>query len=270
MAYLADGSEIRYRQLIWSADQTAFYRALGEPLPKPIAAKKELALKSHGIDSILALFIGTDIALETAQEACGPHAFYTPKTTGLSALPGWREIPADDIDALKRWVVAYLESTTFEISVPVLRDAALAPEGKTGFIVSTLFDYDLTRRFEDAGEYSALKDIAQATILRVLGETILPGLPERTEFALCSTPTTIERETGARHGGITGWAHTNHPMPAVHEFGSIAKATETGIPDILQCGMWTFSPAGLPVSIITGKLAADQAAKRLQKRSKRS
>ena len=270
IAYLADGSEIRYRQLIWSADQTAFYRALGEPLPKPIAAKKELALKSHGIDSILALFIGTDIAPETAQAACGPHAFYTPKTTGLSALPGWREIPADDIEALKRWVVAYLESTTFEISVPVLRDAALAPAGKTGLIVSTLFDYDLTRRFEEAGEYSALKDIAIATILRVLGETILPGLPERTEFALCSTPTTIERETGARHGGITGWAHTNHPMPAVHEFGSIAKATETGIPDILQCGMWTFSPAGLPVSIITGKLAADQAAKRLQKRSKRS
>ena len=91
-------------------------------------------------------------------------------------------------------------------------------------------------------------------------------LGERTEFALCSTPMTIERETGARHGAITGWAHTNHPMPAVHEFGSIQKATETGIPDMLQCGMWTFSPAGLPVSIITGKLAADQAIKRLRKK----
>jgi len=268
-AFLADGSEIRYLQLIWAADQTAFYRALGEGLPKPIAAKKALAQKSHGIDSILTLFIGTDIAPETAQEACGPHAFYTPKTAGLSSLPSWRTIPADDIDALKRWVVSYLENTTFELSVPVLRDFSLAPAGKTGFIVSTLFDYDLTRLFDEAGEYAALKALAETTILRVLGESILPRLPERTEFALCSTPMTIERETGVRHGAITGWAHTNHPMPAVHEFGSIAKATETGIPDILQCGMWTFSPAGLPVSIITGKLAADQAAKRLQKRSKR-
>ena len=267
-AFLADGSEIRYRQMIWSADQTAFYRALGEPLPKRIAAKKELAFRSHGIDSILTLFIGTSVPRETARETCGAHAFYTPKTAGLSALPDWRKIPADDIASLKRWVVSYLESTTFELSVPALRDPALAPPGKTGFIASTLFDYDLTRRFADAGEYSALKTIAETTILRVLGETILPELPLRTEFALCSTPMTIERETGARQGAITGWAHTNHPMPAMHEFGKIQKATNTGIRDVLQCGMWTFSPAGLPVSIITGKLAADRAVKRLRKWSK--
>ena len=108
-------------------------------------------------------------------------------------------------------------------------------------------------------------DLAQETILRVLGGTILPRLGERTEFALCSTPMTIERKTGALHGAITGWAHTNHPTPAVHEFGSIQRAIETGIPDVLQCGMWTFSPAGLPVSIITGKLAADRAIRRLRK-----
>ena len=174
------------------------------------------------------------------------------------------------IDALKRWVVEYLEKTTYEISVPALRDASLAPAGKSSLIVSTLFDYDLTKHFSDAGEYQPLKDLAQETILRVLGQSILPDLAKRTEFALCSTPMTIERETGTRHGAITGWAHYNHPMPAVHEFGSIAKATETGVADILQCGMWTFSPAGLPVSIITGKLAADQAVKRLNKRKKRS
>ncbi len=265
---LADGSEIGYRRLIWAADQTALYRALEEDLPKPVAAKKDLAERSHGIDSILTLFIGANLPPQEAQSACGPHMFYTPVATGLSSLPDWRDIPSDEIDALKRWVVSYLETTTFELSVPVLRDASLAPQGKTGFIVSTLFDYDLTKRFDEAGEYSALKALAQETILRVLSATILPGLREKTEFVLCSTPLTIERETGARHGAITGWAHTNHPMPAIHEFGSIAKATETGITDVLQCGMWTFSPAGLPVSIITGKLAADQAAKRLRKRSK--
>ena len=265
-ATLANGSTLHYRQLIWAGDQTAFYRALGEDLPKPIAQRKALAQRSHGMDSILTLFIGTAIAPEEAQEACGTHAFYTPCTDGLSSLPDWRTVAAQGIDALKRWVVEYLEKTTYEISVPVLRDSTLAPAGKTGFIVSTLFDYDLTLHFSDAGAYAALKDLAQENILRVLGGSILPRLGERTEFALCSTPMTIERETGARHGAITGWAHTNHPMPAVHEFGSIQKATETGIPDMLQCGMWTFSPAGLPVSIITGKLAADQAIKRLRKK----
>lgn len=260
-----NGAEIGYRQLIWAADQTAYYRALGEDLPKEIAAKKQLVQKSHGIDSILTLFIGSGFRPDETQAAVGAHAFYTPVTSGLSSLPDWHKAAESGIDALKRWVVAYLEKTTFEISVPALRDASLAPEGKTGLIVSTLFDYDLTKHFSDAGEYQALKDLAQETILRVLGDSILPQLPERVEFALCSTPMTIERETGSRHGAITGWAHNNHPIPAVHEFGSIAKATETGVPDILQCGMWTFSPAGLPVSIITGKLAADQAIKRIKK-----
>ena len=264
----ANGEKIGYRQLIWAADQTAYYRALGEDLPKGIAAKKELAQKSHGIDSILTLFIGSNFTPDEAQAAVGAHAFYTPVTSGLSSLPSWRESASGGIDALKRWVVEYLEKTTFEISVPALRDASLAPEGKTGLIVSTLFDYDLTKHFSDAGEYQTLKDLAQETMLRVLGESILHGLPERVEFALCSTPMTIERETGARHGAITGWAHYNHPIPTVHEFGSIAKSTETGIPDVHQCGMWTFSPAGLPVSIITGKLAADQAVKHLKKQKK--
>jgi phytoene dehydrogenase-like protein len=261
-----NGAVIGYRQLIWAADQTAYYRALGENLPKDIAAKKELVQKSHGIDSILTLFIGSSFTPDEAQKAVGAHAFYTPEPSGLSSLPDWRAVAKDGIDALKQWVVEYLEKTTFEISVPALRDAFLAPEGKTGLIVSTLFDYDLTKHFSDAGEYQALKDLAQETMLRVLGDSILPHLPERVEFALCSTPMTIERETGSRHGAITGWAHYNHPMPAVHEFGSIAKATETGVADILQCGMWTFSPAGLPVSIITGKLAADQAIKNLKKK----
>lgn len=262
----ANNAEIGFRQLIWAADQTAYYRALGENLPGAIAAKKELARSSHGIDSILTLFIGSGFTPEEAQAALGAHAFYTPLTSGLSSLADWRKAAENGIDALKRWVVEYLEKTTYEISVPALRDALLAPAGKTGLIVSTLFDYDLTKHFSDAGEYQALKALAQETILRVLGQSILPGLTDRTEFALCSTPMTIEREVGSRHGAITGWAHTNHPIPAVHEFGNIAKSTETGVQDVLQCGMWTFSPAGLPVSIITGKLAADRAIKNLKKK----
>ena len=267
-ATLADGSILSYRQLIWGADQNAFYRALGDPVPAGVAKKRAIAAKSHGMDSILTLFIGSTLPPAAADAACGTHAFYTPQTTGLSSLPDWRSVKYDGIDALKRWIVAYLEKTTFEISVPALRDASLAPQGKTGLIVSTLFDYNLTKHLEDTGEYQALKDLAQETVLRVLDNSILPGLVEHTAFALCSTPLTIEREAGATHGAITGWAHTNHPIPAVHKFGSIAKAIETGLPDVLQCGMWTFSPAGLPVSIITGKLAADQAIKRLRKRSK--
>ena len=264
-ALLADGQSVSYRQLIWAADQTALYRALAAPLPKKALRQKELAEQSHGIDSVLTLFLGTSLPPEEVAAACGAHAFYTHSLAGLSTLPAWQSLGMD-IPALKCWVVSYLETTTFEISVPALRDVSLAPAGKTGLVVSTLFDYSLVKLFADAGAYDALKQLATDTILRVLGERVFPNLAQRTVFSLCSTPLTIERETGSREGAITGWAHTNHPIPAVHHFGDIKKAVETQIPDVLQCGMWTFSPAGLPVSIITGKLAADAAAKKLKKR----
>ncbi len=263
IATLADGNEIEYRQFIWAADQVSLYRALKGSLPQPVLSKKDVVMRSHGIDSILTLFLGTNLPPEEAQARCGTHLFYTPDPVGLSALPSWQTLQYEGIEALKHWVVRYLEHTTYEISVPVLRDKSLAPSGKTGFIVSTLFDYDLAKQFNDAGEYPELKSLAEKTILRVLDATILPGLKDRVEFSLCSTPLTIERETGATHGAITGWAYTNHPMPAVHEFNKIQRSIETDVADVLQCGMWTFSPAGLPVSIMTGKLAADRAVNRI-------
>jgi len=265
-ATFANGETIRYRKLIWAADQTSLYRTLEQPLPKNARRQKELAERSRGIDSVLTLFLGTNLPPEQVRAICGAHAFYTSDTAGLSRLPVWQSLRCEGLDAVRAWLVSYLETTTFEISVPALRDPSLAPEGKTGLVVSTLLDYALVKWFDNAGEYAALKALASETILRVLGGSILPGLSQNVEFSLCSTPLTIERETGNREGAITGWAHTNRPNPAVHRFGAIKQAVNTGIPNVLQCGMWTFSPAGLPVSILTGKLAADAAASALRKR----
>jgi len=37
------------------------------------------------------------------------------------------------------------------------------------------------------------------------------------------------------------------------------------IPGVYQAGQWTYSPSGLPVSILTGKIAADRVSKALGK-----
>ncbi len=52
-------------------------------------------------------------------------------------------------------------------------------------------------------------------------------------------------------------------MPAVHDLPAIARSVVTTIPDVYQAGQWTFSPSGLPISILTGKLAADRVLKDL-------
>ncbi len=264
-AVLKDGRRAVYRNLIWAADQTSLYRAVQETLPPKAHLQKARAEAAKGIDSVLTVFAGTCLPPETVESACGAHAFFTPLTSGISALPAWQPERCGGTEAMQKWAVAYLKTTTYEISVPTLRDPSLAPEGKTGLIISTLFDYDLAKWFHTQDAYEAFKSLCIETILRVLDASVLPGLSESTEFAICATPLTLERKTANRHGAITGWAYTNAVMPAVSKFGSIRKAVETDIPGVLQCGHWTFSPAGLPVAVITGKLAADAAAARGKK-----
>jgi phytoene dehydrogenase-like protein len=268
-AELSDGTRVEYETLVWAANQRSLYEGLDQKLPKKAEAQKHLVESSQGMESVLTLFLGVDGAPKMVAACCGTHAFYTPETYGLSTLPHWRTLACDGEEAVHNWLVSYLERTTYEISVPALRDASLAPEGKTGLVVSTLFDYSLAKWYLDASEYEAFKSLCTSTILRVLEQSVFPGLSQRVAFSLCATPLTIERETGNFQGAITGWAFTNFPSPAVGDFQKIARSVETPIPDVLQCGHWTFSPAGLPVAILTGKLAADAAAKRHKRRRKR-
>ncbi len=80
-----------------------------------------------------------------------------------------------------------------------------------------------------------------------------------------STPLTMAKVAGNADGAITGWAFANHPVPAENRLPRIMKSIETPIPGIVQAGQWTFSPSGFPISILTGKLAADRVTKELGK-----
>jgi phytoene dehydrogenase-like protein len=124
-------------------------------------------------------------------------------------------------------------------------------------------DYHLVRHFFDAGAYEQFKAFCREKIISVLESSLFPGIGANIAFSLCSTPITIERETGNAQGAITGWAFTNDRMPTETRFRKITGSIQTPIDVILQCGQWTFSPSGLPVSVLTGKLAADAVRKSL-------
>lgn len=254
---LSDGKLLRYKKLVWAADQKTLYSIAKGVNISAVKRQRLLANESVGGDSVLTLFMGVNLNKEYFSSRCGAHAFYTPNTEGLTTLKDWKEAAKGGNDALLDWVGSYLERTTYEISCPVLRDESLAPEGKTGVIVSTLMDYGLVSFFSDLVEYEAFKQYCVQKITHVFETSLFPGLRENTLFSLCATPLTIERETGNAQGAITGWAFTNPKMPAENRFRKIASSTKTPIEDITQCGQWTFSPSGLPVSILTGKLAAD-------------
>lgn len=277
-----DGRRFGYRELIWCGDMKTLYNAVdfgeqGEP-DQQVREQQQKIRENRGGDSILTLYLGVKLAPAYFARRCGPHCFYTPSKAGLSAIQSelWQVVLADPArsasekqTALEAWVREYLALTTYEISCPALRDPALAPAGKTGVIVSTLMDYRLVKAIAEAGWYPAFKTLCEEQMMAVLENSVFPGLIRQVEQRFSSTPLTIERLTGNLGGAITGWAFrveaTAGKLPAVNQFRKIAKTIETPLLHISQAGQWTFSPSGLPVSILTGKLAADGVIKRLEK-----
>lgn len=254
---LENGEVIEYKSLIWAADQRTLYN-ITKGIHTPSFEKQRLLSQiSKGGDSVLTVFLGINQDENYFKDRCGAHMFYTPNTGGLSSLPNWEEMANGGSNDIFRWIDDYLERTTYEISCPVMRDKTLAPEGKTGLIVSTLMDYSLVKLFAEKGDYQRFKECCTQKMISVLEKSLFPGLLEFILFSLCATPLTMEKETHNSEGAITGWSFTNPELPSEHRFQKIAKAVHTPIPDVYQCGQWTFSPSGLPVSILTGKLAAD-------------
>jgi phytoene dehydrogenase-like protein len=279
------GQSYSYDKLIWAANLKTLYNILEEESslkpngPKPWEAQKQKVLAHKGNDSVLTFFLGVNEPPDCFDKICGPHTFYTPDLQGLSSLnpSQWQQLATEDsftVDqkkyALQKWTNAYLDLTTFEISIPVLRDASLAPEGRTGIIVSTLFDYDLVKYLERMGWYEEWKEAAKTHMVAVLTRGMFPTLDEKLEFGLTSSPLTIHKFSGNADGAITGWAFSKDGTPAEDRFKKISRSVLTPIPDIYQAGQWTFSPSGLPISILTGKLAADMADKDLKRQRKRA
>ncbi len=262
---LSDDRIIGYKQLIWAADQKMFCKAVEPPYSQAFQKKCRVTETALGAESILTLFIGSDLNREFYENRCGAHAFYTPSEKGITTLPDWKKHVAGGTKALYAWLGDYLERTTYEISCPSLCDPELAPVGKTGVIVSTLMDYELVKTFSDAGEYETYKKYCTEKIIRVLGISIFPDFAKNMRFSICATPMTIAGRSGNAGGTITGWSFANNIMPSENQFRRIQKSVRTPIRDIRQCGQWTFSPGGLPVCVLTGRLAAKEAERALQK-----
>jgi len=259
-----DGMTLKYKRLIWAADQKTLYKILHGEKTADIKKQSKIVESSRGGDSILTLFIGANLPRDKFGTTFGAHGFYTPNLAGLSSLPDWKDLVLKEKSELENWISKYLELTTYEISIPAMRDPYLAPEGKMGIIISTLMDYGLVSHISERGGYEKFKEFVTGKISQIINNTIIPGLVDNTQFSICSTPLTYKKKTGNSQGAITGWEFTDN-MPTENRFNKIMKSIETPIQDVFQCGQWTFSPSGLPVSILTGKLAADQIRKSLER-----
>lgn len=262
------GNTYTYQRLIWAADIKTLYRILDlahlrdERVKNAILERRSALKDKMGNDSVFTLYLGVNIDKSYFSSKTSEHFFYTPSRVGQSTAG---PLPLDgDQEAIKNWLEKFFALTTYEIACPVIRDETLAPAGKTGLIVSVLFDYKLTKIILEMGWYEEFKSFSESCIIKILEDTIYPGIRDAILHKFSSTPLTIEKYTGNTDGAITGWSFTNQPMPAESRLPKIFSASKTPIPEIYQAGQWTYSPSGLPISILTGKLAADRVIKDLK------
>ncbi|MFO7881279.1 MAG: NAD(P)/FAD-dependent oxidoreductase [Kosmotogaceae bacterium] len=264
-----EGNSYKYNDLIWAADLKKLYSiTTTENLPQEIAEKiesfrNELSEK-HGTDSVFSLFIAVDEPPENFETITRGHFFYTPSKKGLgetnrSELKNIvQHFSETSKEKILEWLDKYCELNTYEISIPVLKDPRAAPEGKTGLIVSILFGYELVKKIKEAGWYAEFKENVENKMIEVLSRSVFPMLENKIIFKFSATPLSIESIVGSSEGSIVGWSFED-PIPVTSSMLKVNDSVKTFIPNVLQAGQWTYSPSGVPMCILTGKLAADKA-----------
>lgn len=256
-----------YDTLIWCADLKLLYTiadttGLNSKIVQKIDSQRRRIMGSRGGDSVFSLYLGVDKSVQEFASLTHGHLFYTPSREGLAETHR-SELAAllssskqDNRDEILAWVRKYSRLTTYEISIPSLRDPELSPEGRTGMIVSFLFEYNLVRKVLDQDWYEEFKTQVENAMIEVLDSSVFPGIKEKISLRFSSSPSTIESRFSNSEGGITGWTFEK-ASPVINNLLKIPKSVKSPFPDIMQAGQWAYSPAGIPTAILTGWYAYD-------------
>jgi hypothetical protein len=264
-----------YDNLIWAADLKTLNRitkteGLSQRMKTLSENRKNKFLKNRGGDSVFSLFVEVNEPLESFRKIAHGHFFYTPSKLGLG------EVHRTELDRLIRnfenvekeqiltWLDKFTRLNTYEISIPGLKDPDLVPPGKTGLIISFLAEYDLFKKIKEAGWLDEFISETENRVFDVISDSVYPMLKDRTIAHFSFTPLSIENRVGSSEGAITGWSFQDS-MPVINKIQSAGRSVLTPIPSIIQAGQWAYSPAGVPMSILTGKLAADRVMKQSAK-----
>lgn len=261
------GGRYRFRSLVWAADLKTLYGMIDpDALPPGSRAgfedKKAAILAGEESESVFTLFLEVDEPLESFRRIAHGHFFYTPSRKGLgethrsdlAALLG--DFSRVGKEALGSWLDRFTALNTYEISIPGLKDGTMVPPGKTGLIVSFLADYELFEKVEEAGWLGEFVSGLEDRVIRVLSGSIYPMLRDKVIGRFSFTPLSIRARIASSGGAIVGWKFRKD-LPVIHEIQAAARSVRTPLPSVYQAGQWAYSPAGVPMSILTGKLAAD-------------
>lgn len=266
------GGTYRYKKMIWAGDLKTLYAVtadsgFGNRERASFNRRRETVLRHRGAESVFSVFIAADLPPEAFGSMAGGHVFYTPDRRGLgdihtSELEGllsrWDSVRKEEVF---EWLRRFCRYNTFEISIPVLRDPDAAPPGRTGLIISALFDYGLTERIRSAGWYDEFKRRLEDEIIAAISSSIYPGLADKVLFRFSASPLSIRSRAGSSEGSIVGWSF-EEDIPVTKSMFRMADSVKTPLPGVYAAGKWVYSPAGGPTAIMTGRIAAARCLRR--------
>ncbi len=241
------GDELKASSIVNAADAKRLYNRL---LPENTLDKDFLQRLNRAqlSDSVFSVFMGVDTPPENLDKPV-EHIIYVP------VAAKYCDYESPD----------YFKTAGMEISIPCLRDPSLAPEGKTGIILNLNTTQKAMNGWGkgiSVEEYERTKEEVADDVMANFFR-LYPSLKEKVEFRIVATPFTMEEKTLNSGGSITGWNyHPSETFP-LRDFMKMKKSINTPVKNLFQVGQWSFDPAGLPVCLITAKIAADRVEKAL-------
>lgn len=276
-SYVRDSEGLSYScdNLIWAADLKTLYNiaditGLSPETITKFNQTRESIMDKRGGDSVFTVFIEVDTHPDSFKEIAHGHFFYTPSKQGLGKTHrGELDELLHDFDNRSRenilkWLDKFVAMNTFEISIPALKDPSLAPSGKTGVIISLLAEYDLFNKIREAGWYNEFRVGFEKRVIEIISESVYPMLKDKVIKHFSFSPLSIKDRVGSSEGAITGWSF-EQPVPVVNKIQISDRSVYTPVESIYQAGQWVYSPAGVPMSILTGRLAADKIIRKMKK-----
>ena len=275
-----EGNHYDYDHLIWAADLKNLYQKLNQVgldinVSKKIYAQALKVSSSKPAESSFIMYVAVDRPLSYFKEKGGEHVFYTPSKQGLGDTNrGAREKLLEDFDnktkdEILAWLYDFCNLNTYEVSIPVLRDSTLAPEEKTGIMISCLFDYEVIEKINIAGWADEFKKEMEDRIIKIFSHSFYPNLDNDILFKFSTTPLTINKMVGSSGGSIVGWSFETTP-PVFNELKDMPKSARTPIPNVFQAGQWAYAPAGVPIAMLTGWHASQEIIKQSNKNRRKT
>ena len=257
-----------YKNLVWAADLKTLYRisavdSESKLIDANYAVVKDKVLNSKGAESVFTLFLQVDEPVETFGKIANGHFFYTPSRQGLGETHrGELQELLRNFDTLTKeeifsWLDRFIALNTFEISIPGLKDHNLVPKGKTGMIISFLADFEFFKKIQEAGWLDEFIAGVESRVIKVISDSVYPMLKDKIIGKFSFSPLSYFNRIASSEGAIVGWEF-KPDMPVINKIQIADRAVMTPFPRIYQVGQWAYSPAGVPMSILTGKTAADK------------